>query len=73
MERFKTLHDYGSHDWNDVTDGYILFRKDRSERRGGGIALYMREKLECIKFFLGVDEERVKSLWIRINHRIIEW
>jgi len=38
-----------SHDWHAVTDGYRLFRKDRPTRRGGGVALYVREQLECIE------------------------
>uniref|UniRef100_A0A803XQR1 unspecific monooxygenase n=1 Tax=Meleagris gallopavo TaxID=9103 RepID=A0A803XQR1_MELGA len=28
------------HDWNVVMEGYVLFRKDRLARRGGGVALY---------------------------------
>jgi len=32
-----------SHDWHAVMDGYRLFRKDRPTRRGGGVALYVRE------------------------------
>ena len=56
-----------SHDWNAVMDGYVLFRKDRPARRGGGIALYVREHLECIELSLGADEERVESLWVRIK------
>ncbi|GAB0193231.1 mitochondrial enolase superfamily member 1 [Grus japonensis] len=55
------------HDWNAVMDGYVLFRKDRPATRGGGVAPYVREQLECIKFYLGVDEERAKSLWVRIK------
>ncbi|GAB0202653.1 hypothetical protein GRJ2_002730900 [Grus japonensis] len=55
------------HDWNAVMEGYVLFRKDRPARRGGGVALYVREQLECIELCLGVDEERVKSLWVRIK------
>ncbi|GAB0209149.1 rapamycin-insensitive companion of mTOR-like [Grus japonensis] len=54
-----------SHDWNAVMDGYVLFRKDRPARRGGGVALYVREQLECIDLRLGVDEERMESLWVR--------
>jgi len=46
-----------SHDWNAVMDGYRLFRKDGPTRRGGGVALYMREQLECIELCLGADEE----------------
>jgi len=32
-----------SHDWHAVMDGYTLFRKDRSTRRGGEVVLYVRE------------------------------
>ncbi|GAB0206526.1 hypothetical protein GRJ2_003118200 [Grus japonensis] len=56
-----------SHDWNAVMDGYVLFRKDRPARRGGGVALYVREQLECIELCLGMDEERVESLWVRMK------
>jgi len=49
-------------DWNAVMDGYTLFRKDRPTRRGGGVALCVREHLACIELCLGVDEERVESL-----------
>jgi len=56
-----------SHDWHAVMDGYRLFRKDRPTRRGGGVALYVREQLECIEVGLGANEERVESLWVRIK------
>jgi len=36
-------------------DGCFLFRKDRPVRQGGGIALYMREQLECIELHLGMN------------------
>ncbi|GAB0208991.1 hypothetical protein GRJ2_003364800 [Grus japonensis] len=54
-----------SNDWNAVMDGYILFRKDRPARQGGGVVLYVREQLECIELRLGVDE--VESLWVRMK------
>jgi len=38
-------------------DGYRLFRKDRPTRRGGGVALYVKEQLECIELGLGANEE----------------
>ena len=34
-----------SHDWNAVMEGYVFFRKDRLGKRGGGVALYVREQL----------------------------
>jgi len=46
-----------SHDWHAVMDGFRIFRKDRPTRRGGGVALYMREQLECIELSLGANEE----------------
>jgi len=30
----------------------------------------MREQLECIELCLGADEERVKSLWVRITGQV---
>jgi len=50
-------------------DSYRLFRKDRPTRRGGGVALYVKEQLECIELFLGADEEGVESLWVRIKRQ----
>jgi len=52
-----------SHDWHAVMEGYKLFRKDRPTRQSGGVALYMREQLDCIKLCLGVEGEQVESLW----------
>jgi len=46
-----------SYDWHAVMDGYRLFRKHRLTRRGGGVALYVKEQLECIELCLGADEE----------------
>jgi len=56
-----------SHDLNAVMDGYRLFRKDTPTRRGGGVALYVREQLECIELCLGADEKGVESLWVTIK------
>ena len=51
-----------SHDWNSVTDCYVLFMKDRLARQGGGIALHLREQLECIELHLGKSDVPVESL-----------
>jgi len=56
-----------SHDWNTVMDGYRLFRKDRPTSRGGGVALYVKEQLDCIELCLWAEEEGVESLWVRIK------
>ncbi|PKU43816.1 hypothetical protein llap_5882 [Limosa lapponica baueri] len=44
-----------------------LERKDRPSGCGGGVALHVREQLECSELCLAVDEERVESLWVRIK------
>ncbi|GAB0190604.1 hypothetical protein GRJ2_001525700 [Grus japonensis] len=48
-----------------VMDGYRLFRRDRQGRRGGGVALYVTEGLDCTE--LSVGDDTVESLWVRIK------
>ncbi|GAB0177331.1 mitochondrial enolase superfamily member 1 [Grus japonensis] len=43
-------------------DGYKLFRRDRQGRRGGGLALCVRENLE-----LDDGDDRVECIWVRIR------
>ena len=45
----------------------MLFKKDRLVRWGGGVALYVREQLECIELRLGESDVAVESLWVRIK------
>ena len=35
-----------SHDWSAAMDGYKLFRVDRRGKRGGGVALYVRDSFD---------------------------
>ena len=37
------------HDWSVAMDGYKLFRRDRQGRRGGGVALCVRECCHCME------------------------
>ncbi|PKU35038.1 adaptin ear-binding coat-associated protein 1 [Limosa lapponica baueri] len=55
------------HDWSAAMDGYKLFRRDRQGRRGGGVALYVREGYKCQELIEG--NSRVKCLWVRIRGR----
>ncbi|PKU40382.1 dtw domain-containing protein 2 [Limosa lapponica baueri] len=57
----------GSCDWSVGMEGYRLFRKDRLGRRGGGVALYVNDELECVELHLGMDEDPTESLWVRIK------
>ncbi|XP_051640625.1 uncharacterized protein LOC127469851 [Manacus candei] len=54
-----------SHDWSAAMDGYKLFRRDRQGRRGGGVALYVRESLDSLE--LEVSNNKVECLWIKIR------
>ena len=59
----------GSYDWSVGMEGYRLFRKDRQGRRGGDVALYVNDQLECMELCLGMDEDPTKSRWVRIKGR----
>ena len=56
-----------SHDWSVPVDGYKLFRRDRQGRRGGGVALYVRDCYDCFKH--KYSEDRVECLCVRIRGR----
>ncbi|GAB0209890.1 hypothetical protein GRJ2_003454700 [Grus japonensis] len=54
-----------SHNWSAAMDGYKLFRRDRQGRRGGGVALYVRECFDCLE--LDDGDDKVKCLWVRMR------
>ncbi|KAM9590717.1 uncharacterized protein ACIBXB_005842 isoform 1-T1 [Morphnus guianensis] len=54
-----------SHDWSAAMDGYKLFRRDRQGRRGGGVALYVRECFDCTE--LHDCDDKVECLWVRMR------
>ena len=56
-----------SHDWSAAMDNYKLFRKDRQGRRGGGVALCVKECTEVTELMTG--EKKVESLWVKIRGR----
>ena len=38
-----------SYEWSAAMSGYRLFRRDRQHRRGGGVALYIRECFDVVE------------------------
>ena len=56
-----------SHDWSAAMGDYKLFRKDRRGRRGGGVALYVKECFDVTELMAGDD--KVESLWVKIRGR----
>ncbi|PKU49676.1 mitochondrial fission process protein 1 [Limosa lapponica baueri] len=53
------------HNWSTAANGYQLFRRDRQGRRGGGVALYVRDRLECLEVNNGNGS--VECLWVRLK------
>jgi len=49
-------------------DGYKLFRSNRQGRRGGRVALYVREYFDCLELSNGDD--RIQSSRVRIRGNI---
>lgn len=54
-----------SYDWSAAMDSYKLFRREGQGRRGGGVALYVRESLDSLE--LEVSNSKVECLWIKIR------
>ncbi|KAK4824177.1 hypothetical protein QYF61_011474 [Mycteria americana] len=54
-----------SHNCSAAMDGYKLFRRDRQGRRGGGVALYVRECFDCLELD---GDDRVECLWFWAPH-----
>lgn len=53
--------------WSAMMDCYRLFRRDRQDRRGGEVALYIKKGLNCTG--LAVEDDMVESLWVRIKRK----
>jgi len=51
-----------SHDWSMVINGYRLFRRERQEKRGGGVSLYIKKSIQCEELSLKNSREQVESL-----------
>lgn len=48
-------------DWCFMMDGYRLFRRDRQNRQGGGVALYVMEGLDCTELADGGKDSRTSK------------
>ena len=54
-----------SHNWSAAVDGYKIFRRERQGKRGGGVALYVRECFDCLE--LNDGDDKVECVWVRIS------
>ena len=46
--------------------GYIMFRKDRIGRRGGGVILYVKESIQAYEIKLEREADCDKAVWCKI-------
>ena len=46
--------------------GYVMFRKERIERRGGGVILYIKESIQAYEIKLEKEVECEEALWCKI-------
>ena len=57
---------------NDITDaelgleGYVMFRKDRMGRRGGGVLLYIKETIPAYEVQLQEEADCKEALWCKL-------
>ncbi|KAK4833030.1 hypothetical protein QYF61_027412 [Mycteria americana] len=56
------------HNWSAAMDSYKLFRRDKQGRRGGGVALYVRECFDCLE--LNDGDDRVECLRMSAGNTI---
>jgi len=48
-------------------DRYMLFRRDRARRRGGGVALYVRSNIQSSVWTYSGDNRTYDRLWVRVG------
>ena len=57
---------------NDITDaelgleGYVMFRKDRIGKRGGGVLLYIKETIPAYEVQLQEEADCKEALWCNL-------
>ena len=57
----------------DITDaelglpGYVMFRRDRMGRRGGGVILYVKESIEAYEIKLEREAVGDEAVWCKVE------
>ncbi|XP_051783709.1 uncharacterized protein LOC127527823 [Erpetoichthys calabaricus] len=49
-------------------EGYTFFRKDRQNRKGGGVAVYAKQDLNVILLQLDDEPHRSEDMWLRLEN-----
>ena len=48
--------------------GYVMFRKERRERRGGRVILYNKESIQAFEITLKSEADCEEAIWCLIQH-----
>jgi len=54
----------------DVPD-YVVWRRDRKRRRGGGVAVYVKTSVQSTLWTYSGDDETYELLWVRVGGNVI--
>ena len=46
--------------------GYVMFTKDRRERRGGGVIVYIKESIQAYEITLNMETYCEEAIWCNI-------
>ena len=49
--------------------GYAMFKKDRRERKGGGVILYLKESIQAYEITLKSEADCEEAIWCNIVTR----
>ena len=49
--------------------GYVMFRKDRRERRGGEVILYIKESIQAYEITMKSEVDCEEAIWCNIVTR----
>ena len=68
------MYIYITESWanTDITDaelgltGYVMFRRDRIGRRGGGVILYVKESIQAHEIKLESEADYDEAVWCKI-------
>ena len=73
-DRGNIINNIGS--TKDITDaelgleGYVMFRKDRMGRRGGGVLLYVKDTIPAYEIQLREGADCNEAIWCKLDKDI---
>jgi len=56
-----------AYSWNTELKGYNLFKRNRLNKRGGGVALYVREAYTSTEIQVSENGSPIEAVWVRIQ------